>query len=128
MTNNELNAQQQQWNKNFLERPEMFGDAPSDPAQKALDVLKLERKATLLELGGGQGRDTLFFARNGLHVTMLDYSEIAVATAQAKAQASGLGELVTAMQHDVRKPLPYSDNSFNACFSHMLYCMPDHQR
>jgi ubiquinone/menaquinone biosynthesis C-methylase UbiE len=102
----------------------MFGDAPSHPAQEALDVFKLERKANLLELGGGQGRDTLFFARNGLHVTMLDYSQTAVAMVKAKAQTSGLGELVTAMRHDVREPLPYSDNSFDACFSHMLYCMP----
>ena len=124
MSNDILNAQQEQWNRNFSERPEMFGNVPSDPAQKALELLKLGGKTDILELGGGQGRDSFFFARNGLHVTMLDYSQIAVDTVNNKAEASGLGELVTAIRHDVREPLPFPDNRFDAAYSHMLYCMP----
>lgn len=123
-TNDVLNAQRQFWDTNFATRPEMFGDASSDPAQKALELLKLETKTSLLELGGGQGRDTFFFARNGLHVTMLDYSQIAVDTVNGKAQASGLGEFVTAIRHDVRAALPFADIRFDAAYSHMLYCMP----
>jgi SAM-dependent methyltransferase len=94
------------------------------PAQKALELLKLESKTSLLELGGGQGRDTFFFARNGVSVTMLDYSQIAVDTVNCKAQASRLGEFVTAIRHDVRAALPFADNRFDAAYSHMLYCMP----
>ena len=30
---------------------------------------------------------------------------------------------MTAVQHDVREPLPYPDGSFDACYSHMLFCM-----
>jgi len=102
----------------------MFGDAPSDPAQRALELLTQEGKITLLELGGGQGRDTILFARNGLSVTMLDYSQVAVETVTAKAQASGLNNCMTAIRHDVREPLPFRDETFEAVFSHMLYCMP----
>ncbi len=94
-TKDVLNAQRQFWDTNFATRPEMFGDVSSDPARKALELMKLESKTSLLELGGGQGRDTFFFASNGVHVTMLDYSQIAVDTVNGKAQASGLGELVT---------------------------------
>ena len=32
----------------------------------------------MLELGGGQRCDTFSFARNGVQVTMLDYSQVAV--------------------------------------------------
>ena len=35
-------AQRQCWNKNFSERPSMFGDAPSDAAQRAFELLKRE--------------------------------------------------------------------------------------
>ena len=119
-----LNAQRKQWDTNFANRPEMFGEAPSDPAQKVIGVLKLEGKNNLLELGGGQGRDTFFFARNGLQVTMLDYSQFAVDTVIAKAHASGLGNSVTAIRHDVREQLPFESGTFDAAFSHMLYCMP----
>ena len=31
---------------------------------------------------------------------------------------------MTAMRHDVREPLPFADNCFDAAYSHMLYCMP----
>jgi SAM-dependent methyltransferase len=123
-TKDVLNAQCQFWETNFATRAEMFGDAASDPAQKALELLKREGKTSLLELGGGQGRDSFFFARKGLHVTMLDYSQIAVDTVNRKAQVSELGELVTAIRHDVREPLPFADNLFDAAYSHMLYCMP----
>lgn len=64
------------------------------------------------------------FARNGLSVTMLDYSQVAVETVTAKAQASGLNNCMTAIRHDVREPLPFRDETFEAVFSHMLYCMP----
>lgn len=120
---NVLNAQQQYWNKTFTDRPDMFGEAPSDPAQKVLELLKLEGKTDFLELGSGQGRDTLFFARNGLHVTALDYSEVAVNTLTAKADLSGMAQFISAIRHDIREPLPFADGVFGAVFSHMLFCM-----
>jgi SAM-dependent methyltransferase len=120
---NVLDAQKQYWDKNFSERPEMSGDVPSDPAQKASELLKREGKTALLELGCGRGRDTLFFARNGLHVTALDYSDVATNTVTAKAEESGVGQRVRVIQHDLRESLPFEDGTFDAAFSHMLFCM-----
>jgi SAM-dependent methyltransferase len=119
-----LNAQRQHWDTNFATRPEMFGEAPSEPAQRALELFTQEGKSTVLELGGGQGRDTFLFARTGLRVTMLDYSEVAVATVRAKAEALGIGDHVRSMRFDVREPLPFQNETFDGAFSHMLYCMP----
>ncbi len=122
--NETLNAQQKHWETTYSSKPEMFGESPSDPAQKALALLKQEGKTKLLELGGGQGRDTFFFARNGIDDTVLDYSQIAVDTIAGKAKALSVADRITARQHDVRKLLPFQDNSFDACYSHMLFCMP----
>jgi SAM-dependent methyltransferase len=119
-----LNSQREHWESTYTNKPEMFGESPSDPAQKALALLKQEGKTKLIELGGGQGRDTFFFARNGIKDTVIDYSQVAVDTIQRKARASGLAESITALQHDVRVSLPFEDNSFDACYSHMLFCMP----
>jgi SAM-dependent methyltransferase len=118
-----LDAQQQHWNRNFNERPDMFGEVPSDPAQRALELLIPEGRSTILELGGGQGRDAFFFARSGFHVTMVDYSQVAVEGVNARAETSGLGQSVRAIQHDIREPLPFGDETFDAAFSHMLFCM-----
>ncbi|MGF2736276.1 class I SAM-dependent methyltransferase [Marinobacter sp. DUT-1] len=118
-----LDAQRQHWQKTFLQKPEIFGNEPSQPARTAAELFEKEGKIRILELGGGQGRDTLFFARSGFRVHVLDYSDIAVNTIAEKARRLGLTESVTAVRHDVREPLPFDDESFDGCYSHMLYCM-----
>ncbi|ADL12767.1 class I SAM-dependent methyltransferase [Acetohalobium arabaticum] len=118
-----LNKQNQHWENTFTKKSDMFGTEPSIPAQKATKIFKKEGKKELLELGGGQGRDTIFFAQNGFQVTVLDYCETGVETIKQKAQKMGLSESITAICHDVRKPLPFDDESFDCCYSHMLYCM-----
>jgi len=118
-----LGKQRQHWGNTFLKNPDMFGEGPSDSAQKAAELFKKEGKAKILELGGGQGRDTIFFAQSGFRVYVLDYCEGAVEAITQKAQALGLSQSITAMCHDVRNPLPFDEQSFDACYSHMLYCM-----
>jgi len=34
-----------------------------------------------------------------------------------------LAKSITVNNHDIRKPLPFKDESFDGCFSHMLFCM-----
>lgn len=118
-----LDAQQRHWEKTFGLKPEMFGSEPSEPARAAAQSFEKEGKRAILELGGGQGRDTLFFARAGFRVHVLDYSGGAVDAIAAKARQSGLAASITALRHDVRHPLPFADESFDGCYSHMLYCM-----
>lgn len=118
-----LNAQQQHWQNTFVQKPDMFGSEPSQPARAAARLFEDDGKTNILELGGGQGRDTLFFARAGFHVHVLDYSDSAVGAIAEKAQQLGLAASVTARRHDVREPLPFDDESFDSCYSHMLYCM-----
>ena len=101
----------------------MFGTAPSYPARKASTLFKEEGAGKILELGGGQGRDTLFFAGEGFQVYTLDYSKESIETISGKVQALGLSQSVVALQHDIRQPLPFEDGVFDGCFSHMLYCM-----
>jgi SAM-dependent methyltransferase len=111
------------WENTFSSKPEMFGRQPSEPARRALDLFKKEGFTKIIELGGGQGRDTLFFAQNGLEVFVLDYAESGVKAIAQKAEALGLSRFVMAIRHDVRNPLPFDEASFDACYSHMLYCM-----
>ena len=118
-----LNRQNFHWEKTFANTPEMFGEEPSEPARKAVEIFQEEGKKKILELGAGQGRDTLFFARNGFQVCALDYSETGVQTIRGKVQAQGLAQMVATMWHDVRQPLPFGAGSFDACYSHMLFCM-----
>ncbi len=118
-----LNSQREHWERNFASKPSMFGGEPSDPAKKSAALFKAEGRQRILELGGGQGRDSLFFAREGFDVMVLDYSDAGLRQIQAQAEAASVGSRIRTVAHDVRTPLPFDAASFDAAYSHMLYCM-----
>jgi SAM-dependent methyltransferase len=118
-----LDTQRDQWERALSERADRFGAEASDPARVTAERLRREGLTKLLELGAGQGRDTLFFAAGGFEVHALDYTMRAVEEIEQKAQWEQLTGQLTVSQHDVRELLPYPDSSFDACYSHMLFCM-----
>ena len=118
-----LDAQHSQWERSFSEREGMFGVAPSAPGRAAVALFEQEGLRRVLELGSGQGRDTLFFAQSGLKVVAVDYSESGLAAIRRRADAQEIAGGATAVRHDVREPLPFAPQAFDAVYSHMLYCM-----
>jgi SAM-dependent methyltransferase len=118
-----LNQQSQYWEKNFLSKPEMFGLEPSEAAINTLKNFKEKNINKIVEFGAGLGRDTLFFAKNLINVVALDYSPTAIKIINKKVLENKLSNLISTKMFDVRKKLPFEDNSVEACFSHMLYCM-----
>ena len=118
-----LDKQAQHWENTFITRPETFGVTPSAAAIKAAKTFNKEGITNILELGAGQGRDALFFAQKGFHIQVLDYSQTGVDNIIKKAKTLGVDKLITGKIHDVRDPLPFTDEKFGGCFSHMLYCM-----
>jgi SAM-dependent methyltransferase len=118
-----LDQQSQYWEENFLSKPEMFGLNPSEAAINTLKTFREKNIKKIIELGVGLGRDTLFFARNSINVEALDYSPAAIKIINKKVIENKLSNLVSTKIFDVRKQLPFEDNSVEACFSHMLYCM-----
>lgn len=52
--------------------------------QQFLALLQQEGKTTLLEIGAGTGKDSLFFQQNGLHVVCTDLSPAMVALCREK--------------------------------------------
>tara|TARA_B100001123_G_C14921927_1_gene872114 strand:- start:12 stop:665 length:654 start_codon:yes stop_codon:yes gene_type:complete len=118
-----LNRQSQHWEKNFSCKPEMFGLEPSLPAKKALEIFKKKKIDKIIELGAGLGRDTIFFAKNLIQVTALDYSSAGIKVINKKSEKQNLSNYISTKIFDIRKKLPFENNSLDACFSHMLYCM-----
>ena len=101
----------------------MFGSTPSFAAEEALKVFKKKNISSIVELGAGLGRDTIFFAKNNIKVEALDYSNAAITSIKNKIKELDLSEFVSAKVFDVRKKLPFKNNAVQGIFSHMLYCM-----
>ena len=118
-----LNDQSQHWESNFSSKPEMFGLEPSIPAKNALKIFQENNINNIVELGAGLGRDTLYFAKNSLYVDALDYTVSGIKIIKEKAKKQDLSKFISTQTFDIRKKLPFKDNSVEACFSHMLYCM-----
>ena len=66
------------WNKVYKSDSSFFGEEPSNFALLCFNHMKSNNAKRVLELGAGHGRDTTFFASNGIEVDALDYSVIAV--------------------------------------------------
>ena len=118
-----LIKQSQHWERNFSSKPEMFGSEPSVAAISAAKIFKENKVKRILELGCGQGRDSLFFAKSGFTIEALDYSSSAVNDIINKSKEYKIDNFLKANTFDLRKKLPYEDETFDGCFSHMLYCM-----
>ena len=116
-------GQQAHWAATFEANPDMYGTDPSAPGLAAAQAFAAAGHDSVLELGAGQGRDTLYLARRGLHVTALDIAPGTVETISAKAHAAGLADMVSVARHDMREPLPLPEASIDASYSHMLFCM-----
>ena len=101
----------------------MFGLDPSLSAKKALELFKEKNIHKIVEIGAGLGRDTLFFAKNSIHTTALDYSPSGIEVINQKTKKNNLSNYISTKLFDVRQKLPFEDNSIEACYSHMLYCM-----
>jgi len=120
---NIINQQSQHWEKTFSSKQEIFGLEPSVAATKVLNIFKEQNITKIIELGAGLGRDTIFFAQNSIYVDALDYSFSAIKSINLKAKKNNLSNYISTKIFDIRKKLPFDDNSIEACFSHMLYCM-----
>jgi len=85
--------------------------------QFAIDVYKLiENKnfKTLLDLGCGNGKDSLYFAAQGLDVTSVDISSRAFRSIRTE------NPNVKCLQEDIRK-VDFPDNSFDVIYAHFSF-------
>jgi len=101
----------------------MFGLEPSKPAINALKIFKNNKANKIVELGAGLGRDSIYFAKNSIHVEALDYSQSGIKNINQKIIKNNLSNLIKTKFFDVRKKLPFKNNSIEGVYSHMLYCM-----
>jgi SAM-dependent methyltransferase len=112
------------WNKVYKADSTFFGEEPSNFALLCFNHMKTNNVKKVLELGAGHGRDTIFFASNGIEVVeALDYSIIAVEILDKIAKEKRLP--IKSQIFDVKKnnPLPFQDGYFDAVYSHMFLNM-----
>jgi len=96
------NLQAEQRDKNKIE------SWKADERGHFLSLLHIEGKRTLLEIGTGHGRDSLFFQEQGLGVTGIDISPVMVDLCRKKSVVAFVMDAVD---------LEFEDRSFEAVYA-----------
>ena len=109
------------WNKVYSNNLSFFGDEPSKFALICHEDFVKHKVKKILELGCGQGRDSIFFASKGLEVYAIDSSKVAIENLTAKTKELSLN--VYLKNINAVEGLPFHKNHFDAIYSHMFYNM-----
>ena len=79
MADNEAVIMSSFWDKLYQTDNSFFGEERSNFGLSCYnEYIEKKNSKKTLELGCGQGRDTLFFASKGIEITALDYSSVAI--------------------------------------------------
>ena len=99
-------------------RPNVFGTGPTKLAKMANDLIYDKSIQNILEIGCGQGRDSIFFSEKGYFVETFDISENAITFVNKTKKSFNLKNL-NAIVHDVTEPFSYSNNFFDFVYSNL---------
>ena len=91
-----------------------------------VNTLPLEECSRILDLGCGRGRHSITLNKKGYHVTGIDLSEQAIATAREKAKAENL-ENIRFEVRDMRDPLTEKFDAVVNLFTTFGYFKSDEQ-
>lgn len=101
------NLQNRYSGKDWSQKPSLF-------AQAAIEYFPKE--GVLLELGAGVGQDSLFFALHSYDVTATDVVTEKLIARKAEFEVAGN---ITLQQVDLRKSLPFTDESYDIVYAHL---------
>ncbi len=113
--------EQDLWNELYEVDSEHFGTARSDFAVKCSKKMKALGLNRILDIGCGYGRDSIFFGKEGFRVDAMDYSLRALAILRERISIASVQKNIEAIQHDIRKGIPFDTFHFDAIYSCLLF-------
>ncbi|WP_454790786.1 FAD-dependent oxidoreductase [Mycolicibacterium lutetiense] len=93
----------QYWERHYGQRGRIWSGRVNAQLAKIVADLPAGRA---LDLGCGEGGDSVWLAENGWRVTGVDVSDTALARAAAEAQERGVADRITFERHDLSESLP----------------------
>tara|TARA_Y100000310_G_C20649810_1_gene798748 strand:- start:333 stop:1007 length:675 start_codon:yes stop_codon:yes gene_type:complete len=105
------------WN-NIYSTNNYFGTGPTLLAISAKELIENHSISNILELGCGQGRDSIFFANLGCNVTATDISENAINFVKKVKNEQNLQNLQLFV-HDILNPLKFESTNFDLVYSNL---------
>ncbi len=121
------------WFERWFDSPlyeKLYADRDEEEAARLVqlleDILSLEKCSKILDLGCGRGRHSIKLNRKGYHVTGIDLSEQAIATAREKKVTLDLKNIRFEVR-DMRNPLPEKFDAIVNLFTTFGYFKTDEE-
>ncbi|MCX5198130.1 class I SAM-dependent methyltransferase [Streptomyces sp. NBC_00249] len=115
-------APQDYWDGRYLESDRMWSGEPNPALVREVSELPPGRA---LDLGCGEGADSVWLARQGWRVTGTDISGVALERAALHAAEAGLADRVEWQRHDLAESFPEGEfDLVSACFLHSFGDFP----
>ena len=105
------------WN-DLYSKQNYFGTGPTILALEAQEIIKKNSISNILELGCGQGRDSLFFTNLGCKVVGTDISENAINFVKKIKNEQNLENLELFL-HDTLNPFVFKNSNFELIYSNL---------
>jgi len=105
------------WN-DLYSKKNYFGTGPTILAVYAKKILDKYSLKNILELGCGQGRDSIYFAKLGYSIIASDISENAIKFIEKTRNDENLKNLQL-ITHDIQKPLNFQNSKFDMVYSNL---------
>ena len=106
------------WNKVYSSDASFFDVVRSNFGLNCHEEFKKHVVKKLLELGCGQGRDTTFFASNGIDVVAIDCSRVAIYALSKITREKNLR--IKPMIHNASEGILFNGSYFDVLFPYVL--------
>jgi SAM-dependent methyltransferase len=121
MTNGDTQAF---WEQFYSERDQVWSGKPNVVLVE--EIGPATDPGTALDLGCGEGADSIWLAARGWKVTGTDISQVALDRAAAHAEEAGVTDRITWERHDFSRSIPAG--SFDLVSAHFLHSPVDDPR
>ena len=98
------------WNKKFS-KEKYFGEGPTGFAKECKSIMRSKNIQDILDLGCGQGRDSIYFSKMGKSVTAFDNSK--------KALDSITNRNITKIKGDIKSLEKIKNRKFDVIYSNL---------
>lgn len=103
------------WDREYAQAPTIPSSLRAAPAHALVELMKVCEfpAARALDLGCGNGRNSIFLASLGMQVTALDFCPKAVALALERVEEAGLSGSVDLVNQNLLDGIPGGDESYD---------------
>lgn len=107
------------WEKNFIEKKEMWGQEAASSAKKAAELFAATNIQSVLIPGIGYGRNAAPFLNLGMEVSGIEISKTAIELAQERFENK------MDIHHGSVTHMPFDDKTYDGIFCHALIHLLD---